>query len=152
MPFTTPSWASSLIYCDSNLFIYPVIYTGPKASAALKILRAMAKGKFKGITCSLTLDEVLWVIWKKAGRQAAVDQAKRVLRFPNLEVVDTRTLDLRKAIELVEAYGIKPRDAVHAACSLNHAVFSIISDDEDFDAVEDLNRLSFESFVSMEKL
>lgn len=133
-----------MLYCDSNLFIYPVIYTGEKAIAAAKVLTALADGKLEGFTCSLTIDEVLWIVWKKVDREAAVQQAERVLEFPSLKVVDTKVSDLRKAMELIKTYAIKPRDAIHAACSLNHAIFTIISDDADFDAVKELNRLGFE--------
>jgi hypothetical protein len=136
-----------MIYCDSNLFIYPVIYEGAKADAAASVLTALAKGEIDGLTCSLTIDEVLWIIWKKVNREIAVKQARRVLRFPNLQVVDTRTSDVDRAIELVRKYNIKPRDAIHAACSLNRAIFSIISDDTDFDVIEELNRLNFEDAI-----
>jgi len=136
-----------MLYCDSNLFIYPVIYTGAKAIAAVKVLTALAEGKLEGLTCSLAIDEVLWIVWKKVDKETAIQQAKRVLEFPNLEVVDTKVSDLRRAMELVKTYAIKPRDAVHAACSLNHGIFTMISDDDDFDAVKELNRLSFEDVV-----
>lgn len=141
-----------MLYCDSNLFIYPVIYTGPKAIAAAKVLTALAEGKIEGLTCSLSIDEVLWVVWKKRGKEAAIQQAGEVLKFPNLQVVDTRTSDLAGAIEVIKTCGVKPRDAIHAACSLNHAIFSIISDDTDFDVVKELKRLSFEDVVSAQKL
>jgi predicted nucleic acid-binding protein len=140
-----------MFYCDSNLFIYPVIYTGPRATAATKILAYLADGELEALTCSLTIDEVLWIIWKKCGREIAVEEAKRVLEFPNLRVVDTKVSDLAKAIELVKKYHLGPRDAIHAACSLNHAIFSVISDDPDFDRVRELKRLGFEEAVSVIK-
>ncbi|MDI6819906.1 MAG: type II toxin-antitoxin system VapC family toxin [Candidatus Hodarchaeaceae archaeon] len=141
-----------MMYCDSNLFIYPAIYVGGKAAMAGKVLEALAEGKLEGLTCSLTIDEVLWIVWKNASKVAAIEQAKRVLEFPNLKVVDTRASDMRKAMDLIKKYDLRPRDAIHAACSLNHAIFSIISDDADFDAVGELKRLSFEDVVSMQRL
>ena len=133
-----------MFYCDSNLFICPIVSKGAKADAATRVLRALAKGDIGGLTCSLTIDEVLWVTWKMATRGEAVKAAEEVLKFPNLEVVDTSTADVGRAIKLVEKYGVKPRDAIHAACSLNHGIFSIISDDPDFDTIKELKRLSFE--------
>lgn len=138
-----------MIYCDSNLFIYPAIYTADrKTTMARKILEALARGKLKGLTCSLTVDEVLWVVWKNAGKAAAIEWAKRVLEFPNLKIVDTTAFDMRKAIDLVQRYGLRPRDAIHAACCLNHGIFTIVSDDADFDVVEELTRLDFKTAVS----
>lgn len=141
-----------MIYCDSNLFIYPAIYTGSKAIAAAKILGTLAEGKIECSTCSLTVDEVLWIVWKKRGKDLAVQQAERVLEFPNLKILDTKFSDLARAIDLIKQYDLRPRDAIHAACSLNHAIFSIISDDVDFDAVRELKRLSFDDVVSTQKL
>jgi predicted nucleic acid-binding protein len=141
-----------MMYCDSSLFIYPAIYTSEKATTAEKILEALAEGRLEGLTCPLTVDEILLVVWKNAGKAAAIEWAKRVLEFPNLKVVDTRALDVRKALDLIKKYDLKPRDAIHAACSLNHAIFSIISDDVDFDAVKELKRLSFKDAVSTMKL
>lgn len=141
-----------MFYCDSNLFIRPAISTDRKAAVARKILDALVEGRIGGLTCSITVDEVLWIVWKNADKEAATEQAKRVLEFPNLKIVDTTALDIRKAIDIINEYGLKPRDAIHVACSLNHAVFSIISDDADFDTVKELKRLSFNDVVSKEKL
>lgn len=134
-------------YCDSNLFIYPALYRGAKAVAAAKILKAVAEGTLECSTSSLTVDEVLWIVWKKASKEKAIEQAELVLEFPNLEILDTKASDLRRAVGLIKTYPIKPRDAIHAACSLNHGIFTIVSDDEDFDAVKELDRLSFEGAV-----
>ncbi len=141
-----------MFYCDSNLFIRPAISSDEKAVTARKILEALAEHRIDGLTSSLTVDEVLWIVWKNSDKEAAVEWGKRVLGFPNLKLVDVSALDMRRAIDLIEKYNLKPRDAIHAACSLNHAIFSIISDDDDFDVVEELKRLSFEDAISTLKL
>jgi len=141
-----------MFYCDSNLFIRPAISKGAKAEAATKVLRAMADGKIMGMTSSLAVDEVLWVTWKSSSKDEAIKAVEAVLGLSNLEIVDTSVSDVKRAIELLRRYDLKPRDAIHAACSLNHAIFSIVSDDADFDAVKELKRLSFEDVVSMQRL
>jgi predicted nucleic acid-binding protein len=90
-----------MFYCDSNLFIYPAISDSGKAGTAIKILEALAEGRIKGVTCTLTVDEVLWIVWKNANKVAAVEQAKRVLEFPNLKIVDTSASDIREALDLI---------------------------------------------------
>jgi hypothetical protein len=141
-----------MLYLDSNVFIYPAIYKGSKANSALRVLEALAEGKLECSTCSLTVDEVLWIVWKKRGVGPALELAERVLRFPNLRVLDVKFSDLDKAIELVRKYEIKPRDAIHAACSLNRGIFTIVSDDADFDCVGELTRLDFETAVRKLKI
>ncbi|MEW6593041.1 MAG: PIN domain-containing protein [Candidatus Hadarchaeota archaeon] len=81
-----------MFYCDSNLLIYPAIYSDEKATAAEKILRAMARGDVNCLTCALTIDEVLWIVWKLRGKEKAVEQAGRLLELPNLKIVDTSVL------------------------------------------------------------
>lgn len=135
-----------MFYCDSNLFIC-ALSAGAKAEAATKILKALSKGEIWGMTCSLTVGEVLWVVWKKANMEEAIKAAKIMFTFPNLSIVDTTASDVKRAIGLIRKYGLTPRDAIHAACSLNHAIFPIISDDPDFDVVKELKRLSFEDMV-----
>lgn len=141
-----------MYYCDSNLFIRPTISSEPKAERAARILRALVRGQIEGLTSSLTVDEVLWVTWKVAGKEKGTRAAEIVLSLPGLRVVDTKVSDVRRAIELVKKYDLKPRDAIHAACSLNHGVFTIISDDLDFDVMDELGRLGFKDVVLREKL
>ncbi|OQX53472.1 MAG: hypothetical protein B5M48_03285 [Candidatus Omnitrophica bacterium 4484_213] len=39
--------------------------------------------------------------------------------------------------------GIKPRDAIHLATMLEHGIFTIVSNDADFDKVQEIERLDF---------
>lgn len=43
---------------------------------------------------------------------------------------------------MLEEYGLKPRDAIHAAAALENGIGKILSFDEDFDAVPDLARIT----------
>jgi predicted nucleic acid-binding protein len=63
-------------YLDSNVFIYPLLYKGKKATKAQNILNEMVLGKAPCITSSLTLDEIIWIIMKMHDRTKAIEIAR----------------------------------------------------------------------------
>ncbi|MHA1261420.1 MAG: type II toxin-antitoxin system VapC family toxin [Candidatus Freyarchaeota archaeon] len=50
-----------------------------------------------------------------------------------------------QAQKLVERYGLKPRDAIHAAAALDKNL-TMVSDDTDFDVVKGLKRIGIKEF------
>ena len=75
-----------MVYVDSNVFIYPIIYD-----------------------------------------ERSVEEAKRST--------------ILNAQRLMDEYGLKPRDAIHAAAALENRIDTIVSYDKDFDEVRGLKRV-----------
>ncbi|MBC7113150.1 MAG: hypothetical protein H5T34_03910, partial [Candidatus Methanomethyliales bacterium] len=51
-----------LLYIDSNIFVYPIIYDGaaiPEARRSREFLLEVARGRFEAYTSVLTWDEVM---------------------------------------------------------------------------------------------
>lgn len=133
-----------LLYVDSNVFIYPVIYDEEavvEAGKSRDFLLKIALGKVEACTSSLTWDEVAWVVRKLFGVENSVNEGKKFLGFPNLTVLGVRKSTVFKAQELVERYRVKPRDAVHAAVALENKIGTIVSYDEDFDEINEIRRI-----------
>lgn len=127
-------------YLDSNIFIYAAIYTGKKAERAREILKNVVKGDI-AITSTLTIDEVIWAIWREVNREKAIIEGLKILEFPNLNVLDVSSTDVYSALNFMKKYpGLKPRAGIHLSVSLNAGVFRIISDDPDFDEVKEIER------------
>ena len=125
---------------DSNVFIYAALYKGKKAKRTREILREMVNGKV-AITSALTIDEVIWAIWRESDREKAIRESLRILEFPNLRVLSVEPEDLHSGMNLMKKYKrLKPRDAIHLAVSLRAGVFRIVSDDPDFDDVKEIER------------
>src|SRR3989338_2502442 len=124
-------------YLDANIFIYPILYSSDsKEKKCKQILNDVVSGRLQAITSSLTLDEIIWKIIKKTGRQKTLKLAKDLFELPNLTIVEVGTQDMFNAIELMEKYPhLKPRDAIHAAVAINNNAAKIYSDDPDFDGV-----------------
>jgi len=132
-----------LIYVDSNVFIYPVIYEEPTVTEAKKskdFLLRIALGEIEAYTSSITWDEVTWTIRKLFGIDSSINEGKKFLSFPNLRLLGVKKSTILKAQELTEKYKIKPRDAIHAAVALENKITSIVSYDEDFDKVDEIKR------------
>lgn len=132
-----------MIYVDSNVFIYPVIYEEPTVTEAKKskdFLLRIALGEIEAYTSSITWDEVTWTIRKLFGIDSSINEGKKFLSFPNLRLLGVKKSTILKAQELTEKYKIKPRDAIHAAVALENKITSIVSYDEDFDKVDEIKR------------
>lgn len=135
------------VYVDSNIFIFPVIYERvPKAERAEKVLRRIASGGLKAYTSTLTWNEVTWVTYRVLGRADSIEIGKKFLTFPNLAFIDVDLGVVAKAQQLMEKYQISPRDAIHAASAILKDIRHIISEDEDFDTVEELRRLPLKDY------
>lgn len=135
-----------MLYVDANVFIYPALYKGTKAEAAELLLREIVKGR-KAVTSCLSIDEVVWNIWQGTDhRRKGLKQGKRLLYFPNLQVVRLRPIEIRSALDLMAKYTkLKPRDAIHAATALERNITELVSDDDDFDRVPELKWISIKN-------
>ncbi|HIJ97878.1 TPA: type II toxin-antitoxin system VapC family toxin [archaeon] len=133
-------------YLDANIFIYPILYSSDsKEKKCKQILNDVVSGRLQAITSSLTLDEIIWKIIKKTGRQKTLKLAKDLFELPNLTIVEVGTQDMFNAIELMEKYPhLKPRDAIHAAVAINNNAAKIYSDDPDFDGVKEIGRVGLD--------
>lgn len=133
-----------LLYVDSNVFLYPVIYDPvpvSKAARAKSFLKEIALGRVEAYTSSITWDEIVWVVRKVLGVDISMHQGRMFLNFPNLRILPVRRTTVLKAQELMENYELKPRDALHAATALENKLVAIVSFDEDFDKVKVVKRI-----------
>lgn len=128
-----------MIYLDANVFVYAATDDGPKGRAAARRLRTALKQG--AATASLTVDEVLWAIHEKLGREAAAAKARQLLLL-DLQVEAVGADDVREALAHFAA-GLAPRDAIHAAVALRLGCRTIVSTDGDFDRVRGLRRTGY---------
>jgi len=132
-----------LLYIDSNVFLYPVLYDSEaivEARKSKEFLLKIAQGGVEACTATVTWDEVVWVIRKIFGFDPSMEVGKKFLSFPNLRLLGVKNGTICTAQELMEKYKIKPRDAIHAATALENKVTEIVSYDKDFDEINGINR------------
>jgi len=133
-----------MLYLDSNIFIYPAIYSSssePKVEKAKEILSNIEFGKIEAYTSTLTWDEVVWVVSKVMGRTEGVNLGKKLLGFPNLKFIPTDSSIVSRAQKLMEKYKINPRDAIHIASALDKKIIEVVSDDSELEIIKETKRV-----------
>lgn len=125
-------------YIDANIFIQAILRND---DYSLQILNKIIKRDFIGITSIVSWDELVFIIRKFIGREIAIFEGKKFLRFPNLIFIDANKKIIFYAQNLIEKYNLRPRDAIHAATALCSGINEIISDDSDFDKISELKRV-----------
>jgi len=130
-----------MIYFDTNVLVYATVNNGPKGDVCRKIIEESINKKSKIYTSSLTWDEFTYSIWKKEGKEKAIIQGENFLKIPLLKLINADALVVYKAQSLVKEYGLKPRDAIHAATAILNDIKEIATDDSDFDKIKELKRI-----------
>lgn len=137
-----------MYYLDSNVLIYPALYEGPKADGATTLLRAVVSGDVQAATASLTIDEVVWIISREATREDGIDQGERILQMPNLRILDIGGRELLSSVKHLRRYDhLTPHDAIHLAAMTDHGIGSIVTDDDDFDGLAEVDRIPIRTAV-----
>lgn len=138
-----------MYYLDANAFIYPALYDGEKAAGGKTLLQSVVAGEVGGATAALTIDEVVYILAREEDRETAIAQGRRLLEMPNLRILDVEGVHLLQALAAMETHaGLSPRDAIHYAVMTDRGIFAVVSDDEDFDDLSDVERQPLESFAA----
>ncbi len=127
-------------YIDSNLFIYAALYEDERGKKARDHIKDVRKGKKVEYTSALTFDEVFWIVKKEKGEKEALKAVRAMLEMNNLRFVEVDTSLLWDSYKLIDKYGLDPRDSIHLASALKVGEKKIISEDDDFDEVDEIER------------
>jgi uncharacterized protein len=128
-----------MIYLDANFFIIATL-TNEKGKKARTIAKEITQGK-QAITSSLALDEVMWIYIKNNRKQEIRKIIEEIYIMPNLQVKEVPATVPLRALEFIEHYNLKPRDAFHCAVMEHFHIKEIVSDDKDFDKVQTIRRV-----------
>lgn len=120
--------------------------TDANASKSREIISSIERQLISGSTSALTFDEVVFVIRKIAGFEKSLIAGENFLNINNLRFVKVDYQLILLAHDLIKKYRLNPRDAIHTACAINNNIKTIISDDSDFDAVKEIERISIKEF------
>ena len=131
-----------MIYLDSNIFIFLNAYAYEKEEykKTLEKINELIENKETFVTSTLTWDEITYIIRKQFGTKRAVIEGDKFLKFPRLLIMPV-TLETIKATQNLIKEGLKPRDAIHAACAIENNCKYILTDDDKFDKIKELKRI-----------
>ena len=130
-----------MLYLDANFFIFALIDNTKKGEKAREIQKNIISGRFEAITSALALDEVMWVLIKNNKRHLIRKAIEDIYNMPNVGVREVPSLIPLEALDFIERFRLKPRDAFHAAIMKQFQLSVIASDDADFDKVSGIKRI-----------
>ncbi|MBI2185077.1 MAG: type II toxin-antitoxin system VapC family toxin [Thaumarchaeota archaeon] len=132
-----------MLYLDANFFIFALLDNTGKGQRAREIFRGIAGGREEAVTSPLTLDELMWVLIRGDRRQLFRTAIEGVYATPSLEILTVSSIIPMTALDMMEEYDLKPRDAFHAAIMKENRITNIVTDDADFDRVKWIDRITF---------
>lgn len=128
------------MYVDANVFAFAVLASDKQAARAQDFLQSLEESGH-AVTSALVLDELMWVLRKNRHPELIPDVVDDIYATKNLEVKEVPSFIPLYAIRFIEEYGLKPRDAFHAAMMEHLGIREIISDDADFDRIPGIKRI-----------
>jgi len=129
------------VLLDSAVFIYAVGVDHPYRDACRQLLEALEAERYRGEASALAVEETLH---QRACRTGDRESAQRVARnvMTLCPVHDLTTADLALGLRLFRTSNrLNARDVLHAATALNRGIPTIISPDQAFDDVPQLERV-----------
>jgi len=132
-----------MLYLDANFFIFALLDNTERGTAARRIQKTIVEGKERAITSSLAIDEIMWVLLRNRKQNLLRVAVEGIYLMPNLDVVSVSSTAPLMALDFLEKYNLKPRDALHIAVMRENKVERIVSDDKDFDKIEWIKRIEF---------
>ena len=129
------------VYIDSNVFLNAILYSPEKnqeAAQAISFLKKILNNEFDAHTSWLTWDEVVYILRREMGNQIAHQKGKEFLTYPHLNFENVTAEIIRDAQSIVEKYNLRPRDAIHLATAYKRKISEIITFDNDFKGVSEI--------------
>jgi predicted nucleic acid-binding protein len=121
---------AKVIGLDIPLFIY-LLENNPHYGELARItIYGMEKGRWQGITSTITLMELTVRPWQLRLEGAAREYEAMLVHFPNLSIVDVDRNVARTAAQLRAKYNVSPPDALQAAASLSFGAKAFLTNDK----------------------
>ncbi len=138
-----------MIYLDSNIFLYSMVYDEekvPKAKKSKYFLLKISSERIPASTCCRTWDEIVHIVKKISGSDAAEIAGQHFLDFPHLKILDVDRNTIEEAQYFMKQYNLQPRDSIHAATAVCNGIRDFLTDDSHFDRVRELDRISLDDW------
>lgn len=116
------------IAVDSNVLIYLLEGSGPRAEIAARLVDAIGRGEVEGVLASVGLAEVL-VPSAKADDGPAFEEAAATIRDLGFKIVALDARAAEDAAWIRGRTGATMPDAVHLACALQAGVTTFVTND-----------------------
>lgn len=130
-----------MIFIDSNIPMYLVGADHPHKLDSKIVIEKMLSESQRLVTSVEVFQEILHR-YAALNRKDMIQHGFDALKGIVTEIFPVTEPDIEKAKELVLAYPLTARDALHAALMANHQIKKIISFDKGFDQLPFIQRIS----------
>ena len=134
------------MYIDSNIFIFASMDKRKLGENCRKIIKLINEQKISCAASFLIIDEVMWILKKNVGRESAIKITKAMLSMP-IKWIEVDKSVIIKMIDVFKKTILDPRDAIHIASMKELGISSIVSEDNDFDKVDGIERVTVSEFI-----
>ena len=129
-------------FLDSTTLIHAVDKEAEYQKECLNIINEAAKGLINAATSLETLEEVLFILSRLTSLQTAIRVTRDYLKLLKIKKYEMRQATFEHSLKLMEITPLKrPKDAINVATMLEHNIAKIISEDEDYDKIDLVERV-----------
>jgi predicted nucleic acid-binding protein len=121
---------AKIIGLDTSIFIYFLENNERYGELSRITINGIEKGKWEGVTSTITLMEITVRPWQLGRESAAREYEAILVHFPNLSIVDVDRKVARAAAQLRAKYNISPPDALQVAASLSYGAKAFFTNDK----------------------
>jgi len=129
---------AKVIGLDTPIFIYFLENNARYGPLAQLTINGIEKGKWRGVTSTITLMEITVRPWQLGRESAAREYEAILVHFPNLSVVDVDRNVARAAAQLRAKYNVSPPDALQVAASLSYGAKAFLTNDKRLSRLQEL--------------
>ena len=129
---------AKVIGLDTSIFIYFLEDNARYGPLAQITINGIEKGKWQGLTSTITLMEISVRPWQLGQETAAREYEAILVHFPNLSIVDIDRNVARTAAQLRAKYNVAPPDALQVAASLSYGAKAFLTNDKRLSRLQEL--------------
>jgi predicted nucleic acid-binding protein len=132
----------STYFLDSTTLIHALDKEAEYQRECSGIINRAAKGLINAATSLETLEETLFILSKLISPQIAIRVTRDYLKLQKIKKYDVRQTTFEHALKIMEITPLKrPKDAINVTTMLEHNIAKIISEDEDYDKIDLVERV-----------
>jgi predicted nucleic acid-binding protein len=129
---------AKVIGIDTSIFIYFLEDNAQYGPLAQVTINGIEKGKWAGVTSTITLMEITVRPWQLGRESAAREYEAILVHFPNLSIVDIDRNVARTAAQLRAKYNVAPPDALQVAASISFGAKAFLTNDKRLSRLQEL--------------
>ena len=129
---------AKVIGLDTSIFIYFLEDSARYGPLAQITINGIEKGKWQGVTSTITLMEITVRPWQLGLEGVAREYEAILVHFPNLSLVDIDRNVARAAAQLRAKYNLAPPDALQVAASISFGAKAFLTNDKRLSRLQEL--------------